>query len=515
DIFVLRGPLPSDQGSSDRTKETTADDGTASEQRPAADEQTPLEGWQPIRLHGREQEDQSVTFVDRRTGTRHVVAYEPKSIARLQNDPNYVTVAQGSQGEMGIEDDNSRPLPPDSGEWFVQHALGLGGVRAFRGPWDPLPEIIVPIDADGEIELMRRLPPEIRMSLRTVRNWTSRHGLAPDQASQDFADFLVPGVGLAPVTEFRVFITLFVLLIGPFNYWLLKRLGRLHLLVLTVPLAAALMTGSLFAYAILSDGFRTSVRVRSLTTLDQRTGEAACWAWLSYYSGLAPAQGFTFPSDVAVYPIIPDWYDATTDADMGTMREVLWEPSAGRYTRGWLRSRTPTQYLTVRARQSAQRIEFVPVKDELRATNELGTTIRYLVALDRNRKLFVGEHIRPGEKVILQPTERNEAISRIRQFLLENPPKAPAALAGNDSDFAIFERSWRQQSRSGLARSAVRLSDNLLNRALAELGGLGGSPALQLTPKSYIAITETAPEVAIGLESFLEAASFHVVIGDW
>jgi hypothetical protein len=146
--------------------------------------------------------------------------------------------------------------------------------------------------------------------------------MTPDDANPDFANFLVPGVGLAPVTEFRVLITLFVLLIGPVNYWLLKRSGRLHLLVLTVPLAAVLMTSALFGYAILSDGFGTTVRAQSLTTLDQRTGEAACWSRLSYYSGLAPGDGLTMPSDVAVYPIIPGWNDPNIDANIGGGREI-------------------------------------------------------------------------------------------------------------------------------------------------------------------------------------------------
>ena len=83
-------------------------------------------------------------------------------------------------------------------------------------------------------------------------------------------------------------ITLFVLLIGPLNYWWLKRAKRLHLMVLTVPLAAIVTTAGLAAYAVLADGFDTKVRLYSYTTLDQRTGDAACWARLSYYSGLAP-----------------------------------------------------------------------------------------------------------------------------------------------------------------------------------------------------------------------------------
>src|SRR5262249_50379002 len=132
---------------------------------------------------------------------------------------------------------------------------------------------------DSTVESIR----SIAFAGRTTRRWEGRHGLTPDTASREFAQLLVPDVGLAPVLEFQILITLFVFVIGPINYWLLKRFGRLFLIVLTVPLAAAITTAGLFAYAILSDGFGTTVRVRSFTSIDQRTGESACWSRLSYY----------------------------------------------------------------------------------------------------------------------------------------------------------------------------------------------------------------------------------------
>ena len=43
--------------------------------------------------------------------------------------------------------------------------------------------------------------------------------------------------------------TAFVFLIGPVNYFLLKRSRRLYLLLVTVPLGSALIIGSLFGFA--------------------------------------------------------------------------------------------------------------------------------------------------------------------------------------------------------------------------------------------------------------------------
>jgi hypothetical protein len=53
--------------------------------------------------------------------------------------------------------------------------------------------------------------------------WHMRHGLIMGQQNPDFWNFSIPGVGLAPVTAFQILITLFILYIGPVNYWFLQR----------------------------------------------------------------------------------------------------------------------------------------------------------------------------------------------------------------------------------------------------------------------------------------------------
>ena len=40
-------------------------------------------------------------------------------------------------------------------------------------------------------------------------------------------------------------------------------------------------------------------------------------------------------------------------------------------------------------------------------------------------------------------------------------------------------------------------------------------PALQLPPRSYVAVTKKGAEVAIGMANAEEVASFHVIVGRW
>jgi hypothetical protein len=76
------------------------------------------------------------------------------------------------------------------------------------------------------------------------------------------------------------------------------------------------------------------------------------------------------------------------------------------------------------------------------------------------------------------------------------------------------QRRW-YSNRFGLDYSVERLGGNLPNDAVAALVGSGGQPALDLPPRSYVAITEAGPEVAIGVPNAKVETSFHVVVGRW
>jgi hypothetical protein len=59
------------------------------------------------------------------------------------------------------------------------------------------------------------------------------------------------------------------------------------------------------------------------------------------------------------------------------------------------------------------------------------------------------------------------------------------------------------------------LNENLANRALSDLAGMNGRPALELPARSYVAVTTTGPEVETGIPYASEEASFHVIVGRW
>ena len=365
-------------------------------------------GWKPARFQGGLPRGAVQVFTDLRTGQNRWVR-DPKVIAALSRDPNF---AKANQQTDSSDEYSDRGWPPDSSQWLVEQNFGLGLVRAFRGVNEALSFAeSPPTSANSNVRTTTsQFPRALAMGVWTTRPWERRHGMIPDGGNAEFAKLLVPGVGTAPVTEFEVLITLFVLLIGPVNYWLLKRFRRLQLLVLTVPVAAGAATMALFAYAIVSDGFGTTVRVRSFTTLDQRTGEAACWARLSYYAGMAPGKGLTMPNDVAAYPILPSW---SNENSWIPDRALVWDADQAQLTRGWLTSRTPTQYLTLRARKTPSRLDVLAGGGKMQVANRLGTQIHSLLLIDEAGKFFGGEELANDSRVPLQAISRDEAVKRI------------------------------------------------------------------------------------------------------
>ncbi|HEX3600468.1 MAG TPA: hypothetical protein VHU84_10025, partial [Lacipirellulaceae bacterium] len=423
--------LPDDRAADAKGKEGET---PASEK---ADEPTilPKEGWRRLRFRRFNSEGQVITFQDNRNGSRRTVR-DPEMITRLNADPNLTATDQRSES---VPPNSPRRMATDSGPWFVQQYLGLGAVRAFRGSNEVAKFTQMPATANpnavANSDSPDDLPRSLSIGLRRTPRWDTRYGMTPDSANTEFDKLLVPGVGRAPVNEFRVLITLFVITIGPLNYWLLKRAKRLHLMVLTVPLAALVTTLCLFSYAILSDGFDTRVRAQSFTMLDQRTGEAACWSRLSYYSGLAPGNGLAMPTDLTVYPVLPSWVG---DLNLGEERTIYWGEPTAQFKQGWLNSRTPTQYLTIRARKSPYRIEVFDSGQKLRVKNQLGTKILSLVVFNETGKFYLGEDITADGSIVLQPIERKDAVQYVHRIITSNMPEAPAALASGDSETATL-----------------------------------------------------------------------------
>lgn len=376
----------------------------------------------------------------------------------------------------------------DSRQWFVARAYGLGTIVALQN------NNKVGRFGGGDAAVALR-----RTSMLENLEWANRHGNDPGAGNPNFNNLLIPDVGTAPVFEFQMLITLFVIGIGPVNYWLLKRRNKLPVLLVTVPLAAIVATLMLFTYGILSDGIGVRVRARSVTLLDQQAGEIASWARLSYYAGIAPSDGLNMPTDTVVYPILPSrsQYNSFGRRYSNQERSVDWGQQQ-QLTRGWLASRTPTQYLALTARPTKKQLLFDEQMDELSVTNQLGTEVLAVFAQDHQGNVFLGEQVTTDGTLKLEPSNYSQAISKLRLFLTENLPELPAGYVQN------------KNTRRGDYNPP--LSDSLLE---VQLEAMVSPTASGWGDGTYIAITSTGVAIPLGVEDVTETSSFHVVRGTW
>ncbi|MEM9940951.1 MAG: hypothetical protein AAF939_05135 [Planctomycetota bacterium] len=110
-------------------------------------------------------------------------------------------------------------------------------------------------------------------------------------------EFKVPGVGEPPYFLFATLLTLFLITAGPVMLIVLRRSGRLHLLMVLVPVLSLMICTSLTLQNILVIGTARYCRFQSVTHFDHRTNLAVSHQQSAYFFGINPRQyEFTFPS---------------------------------------------------------------------------------------------------------------------------------------------------------------------------------------------------------------------------
>jgi len=343
--------------------------------------------------------------------------------------------------------------------------------------------------------------------------WFERTGFSLQRTNADYWKFLIPGVGEAPIISFLLLVSLFAVAIGPINYLFLGRARRLYLLLLTVPVGAALVTISLFLFALFSDGLGMRLRVRSYTDLDQRTGRAAAWSRHSYYAGMAPSEGLVFPEDATVFPIVHE--PAATGSDRATL--LIWDGNQ-QLRRGYLSSRTATQYMLCRATTTKNTLAVSETRNAgspPTIENRLATRIRYLLLRDSRGDYFAGQSIADQAKKELRPVEPAVAATAMGKLADAVRPDVPHGYDPKFHDDNFFLRVGGRRARFVAGDGGAgdpTMDSSLLETNLKE--------ALEptkhsLVPGTYVAIVESSPVVSTGVRRGGEEASLHVIRGTY
>jgi hypothetical protein len=383
----------------------------------------------------------------------------------------------------------SKPWPT-GGKDYGRAALGLGTVHAFW--FDPFPGsqanwIWFFHDSDAAAK-----PLGLRLGTSG-----REHG------HPEFFQFLIPGVGAAPITIFLVLITGFSIVIGPINLWWLSRRRQLHLMLLTIPVISLLTCLSLFAYAIVADGFGTQSRQRSVTLLDQAAARAVTVSRVSLYAGLSPG-GLSFSPATAVFPV---WPEEPSQSGLS----VDWTETQ-RLRGGWLPARTPTQFVTATVAPQRERLRVEPVSGGLRVENGFALGLRGLVVWDKAGKAHFADSLPAGSSATLPPvTPANWA--KFRELADQHAPAFPPGIESGDrlSWGSMFQRSYRMYYQmNSVASFSQSVADGPL-RAVIQAGPEDNPQRAH----TYWALFDKNPGISPGLDGTDEQASVHFVHGKY
>lgn len=390
-----------------------------------------------------------------------------------------------------IESETAAPEVAD----FVFRELGLGKVFAIQGP--------EPFASSWQTTWM----------LNTIgrdQQWFERTGISLSRRNDDFWNWLIRGVGRPPVVLFLVLISLFMVGVGPVNYWLLRARGKLYLLLFTVPASAACVTLSLIAFSVIRDGLGVQWRCRSVTALDQVQGTAVAWARHSYFAGLAPAGGLKFSRDTAAYPLMsepPAQYDRS-----GPLFRVDWDENQ-RLQGGYLPSRVTTQLMTVRSGACSARLEIrdaLASGDSPQVANELDSPLVAFVICDAHGILWMPDL--DEDQMITASGELLQATSQTAQRYIERWISSRLPMTELAVDSRFNRNQWWGNAIDGGLSTPPRLSTGILERTIANYSSTG---VTALHRRSYVAIVKQSPFVVPGCECVQSPDGLHVIIGKY
>ena len=207
----------------------------------------------------------------------------------------------------------------------------------------------------------------------------------------------MPGVRGVPVFGFLVLMTGFAVLIGPVNYFWLRRRHQVGRLAVTIPLIAAAAGGALLLLSVVMHGWTAKGRRLEVTLHDPGLDRAVTFARTAFFAPRDPG-GLAFDPATAVFRMPPPGGAAGGGRVDWTGRQ-LW---AGALAPG----RTRTQFVTVAPRPERGRLTATGgLRDGLRVTNGYESGLAHVLASDLSGNLYYGTDLAAGAAATLTPLD--------------------------------------------------------------------------------------------------------------
>ena len=194
----------------------------------------------------------------------------------------------------------------DSNKNITTHNIGLGEVKEYNEI--PIGEASGPIaqwlGADDPENNQKSIPllGGIQIAVNEL-HMNERGGSERDFNSY----FKVIGAARTPVRLVIIVLTLFVLIAGPINLFILNRKGKRSWFLWTLPAISFATSGVVFVVSFFSEGVTPRLRTDSITILNQVEQEATTLGAVAVYAPIAPSQ-LNFSGQSEVTPLFDSGY---------------------------------------------------------------------------------------------------------------------------------------------------------------------------------------------------------------
>jgi hypothetical protein len=239
-----------------------------------------------------------------------------------------------------------------------------------------------------------------------VRSW--RESSIPSQtnlAEYNPAMRVAPGATV-PIGGLYLNLVVFAIVAGPVTLIILARKRKQILIFVVVPALALASSIAMVVYSFAHEGFIRTMRLESLTYLDQRAARATTIGWLGYYSTTTPRDGLQFDADTELEPRNTRGLDNNVSID--------W--SNGQTLHGWVRSRVTTHLLFRKSEPRRERIELRHRNGGVFAVNGLGAPVARLWIEDRNGVTYYAANIPAGAEARVTPAAAPDTPLQLRSL---------------------------------------------------------------------------------------------------
>ena len=218
----------------------------------------------------------------------------------------------------------------------------------------------------------------------------------------------------APVVFVVTMLTLFLILAGPVNLYVLNRLNKRTWFLWTLPALSLGTSVIIFTVAFLGEGIQSTIRTDSVTFLDQESHQAFTVGGLAAYSPVSIPR-LEFNGNTEVTPLI-NW----RTSDSGANRRVEWQKDGSQWFTGkWVPSRIPTFFALRKVENRKERLAIEWDAPEPFAENKLGVKLTKLLACSPEGKVYSAKDIVAGDRAklkLLGQIEKEDAVS-IKQLM--------------------------------------------------------------------------------------------------